>query len=291
MILKIVIVTLIILLVIVLFISKWENNHYIIKKYEIDTKLDKPVTFAFLSDFHCKEYGRNNERIIKELKDNNVDFICIGGDLLIGEKNASYKNAVNLLKGITKYWTVYYAYGNHEGRLERHEEKYGTKMKEYLRDIYEAIGDNKANIYFLKDKSVTLSQQNIIISGIDIDDEYYKKFRKQNMPEKYLEDKIGNPDNNAYNILLAHHPKYFNVYRKYGSDLVLSGHYHGGAVRIPGIGGIISTDGRIFPKNDRGIYKSDKTTMIVSGGLGGHTINIRVFNRPELVIVNLKNRC
>ena len=83
--------------------------------------------------------------------------------------------------------------------------------------------------------------------------------------------------------------EYFNIYSKDNIDLVFSGHAHGGQVRLPFIGGLYAPGQGLFPKYTRGIYKQNNTSMVVSRGLGNSIFPIRVFNRPELVVVTLKN--
>lgn len=87
---------------------------------------------------------------------------------------------------------------------------------------------------------------------------------------------------------MSHKPDFFNTYHKYGANLVLSGHNHGGTVRIPGRGGLISTDFKLFPKFSSGIFYEKDTIMVLTRGIGGHTINFRLFNKPEVVILNFR---
>ena len=98
---------------------------------------------------------------------------------------------------------------------------------------------------------------------------------------------VGENDKKLMNLMIAHNPIYFPSYKQWGADLVLSGHIHGGIIRIPGIGGLLSPDCTFFPKYDGGMFSEDGATMIVSRGLGTHTIPIRIFNPGELVCVDI----
>jgi predicted MPP superfamily phosphohydrolase len=91
-----------------------------------------------------------------------------------------------------------------------------------------------------------------------------------------------------YTVLLSHRPELFDVYVQNGVDLVLSGHAHGGQFRVPFLGGLVAPNQGLFPQYDGGVYKSGKTTMIVSRGIGNSAFPFRINNRPELVIVELK---
>ena len=90
-----------------------------------------------------------------------------------------------------------------------------------------------------------------------------------------------------YQILLAHHPGYMKEYLAYGADLILGGHYHGCVVQLPGIGGVISTNFTLFPKYSGGIYQEGEQTAVVSRGLGTHSVPLRLWNWPELIVLEL----
>ena len=108
------------------------------------------------------------------------------------------------------------------------------------------------------------------------------------MDPEHVEECLGKPEKEAFQILIAHNPVHFQAYRRWGADLVLSGHLHGGLVRIPGIGGVISPQFRIFPKYCGELTREKDSWIAVSKGLGSHTINIRLFNPAEVVVLHLK---
>ena len=97
-------------------------------------------------------------------------------------------------------------------------------------------------------------------------------------------------NDSTFNILLSHSPFDFEVFAEWGADLVLSGHVHGGLIRLPFIGGVLSPERTFFPKYDSGEYSIEDSTMIVSRGLGNGTINLRVFNNPEICVIELKSK-
>ena len=127
--------------------------------------------------------------------------------------------------------------------------------------------------------------------GLDLDLKYYPKLPYKNKKPIYsaqeMEEDLGTMDPARYNIILAHSPRYFNAYASSGADLVLSGHYHGGAVRIPKLGGVISPQFVFFPEYDKGVYKKENTEMIVSSGCGSHKVHLRLFNKPEVMVVDI----
>ena len=126
----------------------------------------------------------------------------------------------------------------------------------------------------------------LAIYGYVPDWKYYGHGRTPQMPVQEMKETLGEPAENAYRILLAHHPAYFETYAAWGADLTLAGHLHGGMVRIPGMGGVISPGWTLFPKYDHGIYHIEEKRMIVSAGLASHTIKLRINNPPELVVID-----
>lgn len=90
--------------------------------------------------------------------------------------------------------------------------------------------------------------------------------------------------------MIAHNPAHAKAYRDWGADLVVSGHFHGGIVRVPGVGGVITPQLRLFPRYDGGMYQDGKTTFVVSRGIGEHTLPVRLFNTPEVVVLNMKGK-
>ena len=110
------------------------------------------------------------------------------------------------------------------------------------------------------------------------------------METKEMEEHLGTADRRHFQILMAHNPDYFEDYVNWGADLVLSGHVHGGIMRLPVLGGVISPSYQIFPKYDAGIFSSGTGKMIISTGLGCHSIKIRLFNPPEIDVITLKRK-
>ena len=95
------------------------------------------------------------------------------------------------------------------------------------------------------------------------------------------------PEKEVFSLLIAHNPMDFPVYAAWGADLVVSGHLHGGCVRLPLLGGVVSPQLRLFPKYDRGEFALGKSRMVVGAGLGEHGIGIRLGNPRELPVIKL----
>lgn len=241
---------------------------------------------AFLTDLHSNSHGINNKTLIEAVRKQEPDFIMITGDMIIGEKDFNFNTSLQLIKELSDY-PIYYSLGNHEQKLSVYDETKDTTYVEYV----EAL--KKMGVSYLDNEQCFIQKKDDIlcITGLTIDMEYYNKVWKQRiMHDDYIESIVEPADKKAYNIVLAHNPQYFNQYSKWGADLVLSGHIHGGIIIFPYIGGMIAPSYRFFPHFDYGIFKQENSTMILSKGLGSHTIKIRINNKPELVIVELKGR-
>ena len=135
-------------------------------------------------------------------------------------------------------------------------------------------------------ETVKLDEVPVKLSGLEIPLGAYARFGKKDLPLKEITDRIGE-HGEEYQILFAHHPGYIQEYLEYGADLILSGHYHGGVMQLPGIGGVISPDFTLFPKYSGGIYREGTQTVVVSRGLGTHSVPVRLWNWPELIVLEL----
>lgn len=248
---------------------------YIISEYHIsntripDTLDHKKI--VVISDFHNACFGIDNSIIINDIKKINPCMIIISGDLINGDEFR--EDTLNFLDSLSKICRVYYSEGNHElAYKDKHPDDFYDKIKEkciYLEDEF-------------------IETDNIRIYGLCIGKEYYKRFFRPNMTLNYLSKKLGKVNRECYNILAAHTPAYLKQYSKWGADLVISGHYHGGFIRLPFIGGVISPQVELFPKHCGGHYRYDSTDCVVSKGLGMHTIPLRINNPRELVVVSFE---
>ncbi|MBP3462670.1 MAG: metallophosphoesterase [Tyzzerella sp.] len=240
----------------------------------------------FLTDLHNNCYGKENKRLLDAVRMQNPDLILIGGDMLVGKPELSTKVAEDFVCKLAEICPVYYANGNHEQRMKIYPEKFGTKYQVYTSSV------EKSGVQFLENEHVDLMFDGypIQIHGLEIPREGYKKFRKTFISLKQIEACIGKADLSKYQILLAHNPIYTDTYLEWGADLVLSGHLHGGIVRIPGLGGVITPQFRLFPKYSGELTVKDGKSVVVSKGLGTHTIKIRFLNPAEMIVLHMQGK-
>ena len=270
-----------------------ETHNFCVTRYSVRSKKmddleDEKIKIIFLSDLHNKEYGESNERLLRAIRQTFPDLILIGGDMLVGKEKATYGPALAFVEKLTAFCPVICANGNHDQRMKEEPEKYRSSYKEYRRML------RSKGVLFLENGNteVKVRGEKIRISGLELPLETYRKFRKEHVDGGTVEECLGfvpkEREDRDYQILLAHNPSYMEAYKEWGADLILSGHLHGGIARIPGIGGVITPQLFLFPKYSGEMTAEGEQTIIVSRGLGIHTINIRLFNMPEVILIELK---
>lgn len=276
------------LIIICFIIVLCDTNRFILKKYEFtNDKITGTFHFILLSDLHNKSFGKKNERLLKAIDERKPDAILCAGDILTAKPGKDFQVAAELMNRIAEKYPVYYGNGNHEYRLKIYPETYGNMAEEYENAL------NKNNMFRLINESQEIKEKNILIYGVEIEKEYYKRFHKETMDKEYISSLLGDIRKETCSILIAHNPEYFEQYAEYGADFVLAGHVHGGVAKIPFMGGVISPSLHIFPKYDGGIFKIKKqdgkiSTMILSRGLGCHTIPVRFLNPGELIEITIR---
>lgn len=278
----------IIIAIILLVYILHENRVFKVTRYTIYSDklkdLKEDINIVVLADLHNHVYGKENDTLIKAIEGEDPDIILVAGDLIVAKPNENMDVAIDLMQRLAKNYPIYYGLGNHEYRLKIYPKQYGDMYEKYLKAI------QNENIHVLDNKSAKITVKNTILNiyGLEIEREYYQRFVKTELPLGYVDSLMGSANQQEYNILLAHNPKYFLSYAKWGADLTLAGHIHGGLIRIPYLGGLASPQVEFFPKYDGGLFREGESTMILSRGLGTHTINVRVNNRAELVSIRLK---
>lgn len=258
-----------------------------VTRYSIETeKLSENFSgyrFVVMSDLHSNVYGIDLHEVNRIIKAEKPDAILMAGDMFNGAVKDDPIQVLKYIKTLAGHYPVFFANGNHEYRMKLDTETFDDRyyvIRNYL---------SEAGVVFLEDETITLEKENasILLSGVEIDSVFYKKTDTPKMGKSLIDHHLGNCHREYYNVLLAHNPAFFKRYAGWGADLVVSGHVHGGTVRLPGVGGLMSTNIELFPEYDSGMYNHRDSMMMVSRGMGAHTINIRVNNNPEVVILNI----
>lgn len=228
-----------------------------------------------LSDVHSKLFGDRQGRLVRKVAKLEPNLIVVTGDL-VDARRYNAENSLILMRELTALAPVYYVTGNHESRSGRYEE-----LEEGL---------TRLGVHVMRNASerIKLGDGYIRLAGVDDPTFNRQSFTNSGSVEEGIRQALDGADREEeYTILLSHRPELFEVYAYNGIDLAFSGHAHGGQVRLPFLGGLIAPNQGLLPKYDGGKYESGGTTMIVSRGLGNSIAPQRLFNRPELVLVEL----
>lgn len=278
-----------ILLILVAVLLLWngiENHIFTVHYYKVeDNKIPKAFQgcrLLYLVDLHNTTYGRYNERLKRAIEKQNPDYVLVGGDFL-SRSCRDFDAAIDLLVFLSQRYPTYFVNGNHETRMKVHDQMYHNVYSDFMTMA------KGLSCQFLSNESMVLEREGgqIVLDGLELPEEYFKKRDFRTLPLKDMTKALGRCDASRYHILLAHSPNYFDTYARWGADLTLCGHNHGGMARIPFIGGVLSPQVGFFPKYTKGCYQKDGKKMIVSAGLGSHTIKVRYFNPPELLVITL----
>lgn len=234
-----------------------------------DEKIDKPIKLVFISDLHGCNYGLKQRNLLDPIDSIKPDAVLLGGDIYDGILS---ENVTDVLEGIRDY-PVFYVTGNHE-----------IWSGDYILFI-EELESYGVKILAGASETLNIRGQEIQIAGVD-DPSVASSYQMDTTMTKQLESL--HVDEDLYTILLAHRPEEIHRYNNYGFDLVLSGHAHGGQWRIPFlINGVLAPNQGFFPKYAGGYYKEER--LIVGRGLAKETTRVpRIFNRPELLVINIK---
>lgn len=280
--LDIIFLILVIVVILLLWLMIYDTNRFVTIRYTVsDSRIQKEFRAVLLADLHNKSFGKDNEALITAIDELQPDMILVAGDMLTAKPGADFKVAIELMGRLSARYPVYYGNGNHEYRAGIYPEKYGDMYENYNRQLSEM------GIHPLVNTAVKPEEYGVSIYGLEIAREYYKRFQRPHMSVEYMNGVLGQADESAYKIVLAHNPEYFETYAAWGADLVLSGHVHGGMVRVPFCGkGVVSPNISFFPKYDGGSFVVGNSRMLLSRGLGTHTIPVRLFNPGELVCID-----
>jgi uncharacterized protein len=267
------------LLVLLIWFCYWQNNSIEISYIQYKNA-DIPGAFngyriLQISDLHNKSFGKNQSKLIAKINKCKPDIIVITGDLVDCHR-LNISLAMDFVKQAVTIAPVYYVAGNHE----RWSQVY-TIIKEQLIELGVTVLDNESVIVKRGDGQISITglmDPNFLLSN-------NQSTNVINDTLRLLKDK----ETSDFNILLSHRPELIDIYENEKYDLVFSGHAHGGQFRLPILGGFYAPNQGFNPKYTSGLYNKNDTTMIVSRGLGNSVIPIRLFNRPELIVVTLAN--
>ena len=261
----------------------WGNTSIQTTKISINSE-KVPTSFngfriVQVSDLHNAEFGENQSKLLQTVKNISPDMIAVTGDL-IDSSHTDVEKAMDFINGAVKIAPVYYVTGNHEAWTDKYE-----NLKEQM---------TKSGVIILSDQGITIKRDGSLIRLLGLNDPDFTikhdMFGEDAaMIDTKLKDMQKQSVNGEYTILLSHRPELFDVYVTNNVDLVLSGHAHGGQIRLPFIGELVAPNQGLFSKYTAGVYEKNQTNMVVSRGLGNSIAPVRINNCPELVVITLSS--
>lgn len=237
------------------------NNLITVTRYKVESGKapERGVKIAHLSDLHGKSFGRGNRRLLKKMTKEQPDLIVVTGDIIHKYRDRDISVALSAVSELCKIAPVYYVSGNHEMRSTRY-----RTLKEQL----------------IKAGATVLDGECVQACGINLAGVNCAKIKGGGY--------FSLCGSEGFNVLLAHLPQYIDRYALAGYDLALTGHAHGGQWRIPFTKiGIYSPGQGLFPKYASGMHSCGNMRQVISRGLGNSQCPLRLFNRPEIVVVEI----
>lgn len=265
------------------FITKIDVTKYTISNEKIPEEFNG-FKIVQLSDFHSQGYRDTTEKLISKVKDINPDIIVMTGDMVSWDME-DIEEVKILIKSLVEVYPIHYIDGNHEHLAEISRPGRYVAFNEFMQELGVTTIKNDYVEIYKGNKSINLYGINLPLDGAT--GLYVNRFQ---LEENYVEKTLSEANKEKFNILLAHTPTFIKQYSQWGADLVLSGHMHGGIVRIPFTNiGLLSPGRTIFPRYAAGKFKVNDTTMIVNRGIGTSSFKLRVFNNPEIAVITLKS--
>jgi len=223
-----------------------------------------------LADLHSREYGIENSDLIAQIDRLEPDLILMVGDMMSMDDDADV--FLNLSEKLTQIAPVYCCLGNHEAGIV-----YNTDTP-----LAESLKASGVHLLINQAEEITVNRTRFLIGGLGTPQTY------ENQGKAFVEEF---KEGSAFRILLCHWPDLCaSVLTGTEIDLGISGHYHGGQVRLPWIGGLYHKDTGLFPEYSGGMYKIGSGTLFVSRGMGGHSELPRINNPPELAVIDINGR-
>ena len=258
------------------------NTHISTTSYSVALQnLGSSVRVILLSDLHGKSFGRENSRLIAKIEEQTPDVIFLDGDMIDrSADSADVQELLRLIKRLHEIAPVYFAPGNHELEYMQTDTSLLTQVAEACAVV---VNDSYAD--------VTIAGQPLRIGGIMGHAFYFGRSEEEFSSSPEYQFLKAFEDTDVPKICLAHMPDTFifnGAYNSWNVDLVLSGHTHGGLIRLPFIGGMYAPMQGWFPEYDRGYFLlGEHMQMVISAGLSGHGVIPRINNPPEIVVIDL----
>lgn len=258
-----------------IYIFLYVNNHWIVTT-ELTYESEKvPAGFdgyriTQITDLHDAQFGENQQQLIHKVQATNPDVIFITGDV-IDSRRYDLERSMQAVRQLVDIADVYYVLGNHEVATNK------------MTEIYEAL--SALGVHVLANDAVNFERGGERLAIVGIEDPLMGK----NVSDM-LDIALTDVDADTFTLLLSHRPEQFEAYVEKEMDVVFTGHAHGGQVRLPFVGGLVAPTQGILPKYTAGVFEEAETYMIVNRGLGNSIFPYRIFNLPEIIVLQLQEK-
>lgn len=231
-----------------------------------------------VSDFHNSRFGRKSKKLLRKIEEADGDVIFYTGDV-IDRRTPNLKRSVNFINKMAEMLPTYFVTGNHEAHYKDYKKLYNVIEKSGVSNISRRSlrlynGDEYINLFGMED---------LWFYGDENDPQVHEIFNRIIQTRMISIGRDGN-----FTILLSHRPELFDMYSHQPIDLVFAGHAHGGQIRLPVVKALYSPQQGVLPRYTEGMHSKDGTSMVVSRGIGNSRFPFRVFNHPEIIVVELK---
>lgn len=256
------------------------ERSFVCTSYTISGCVENEIRIVHLTDLHNKQFGEGNSQLLDSIQTFAPNLICMTGDM-INRDDPEIQITLEFVSGLTEIAPVYYGYGNHETSWER---QFGGSLRQSLEEAGAIVVDNGY-------VETECNETTVRIGGYA---GYYRQpgmlTKDAELAEKEILFAEAFEDTSLYKILLCHIPTAWldwGYMNQYAVDLVLCGHYHGGQIRIPGIGGVYAPYVGLFPSYTKGLFQGEKATVVLSAGLGSARFLPRINNPGEIVFITI----
>lgn len=229
-----------------------------------------------LTDLHNKSFGSEQKKLIEKVENAAPDVIFFTGDLIDSETK-DMRESLILMEQLVSLAPTYFVTGNHE---------WWSGNFEVLEEELKAL-----EVRVLRNEAVEITEGKETIQLLGTDDPAHTEYTRsdEEIIQENIQEARADIEESRFKILLSHRPEVFSVYADYEFSLVFSGHAHGGQVRLPFFGALAAPQQGLFPAYTAGAYTENNTTMVVGRGLGNSVIPVRIFNRPEIIVMTLES--
>lgn len=251
------------------------NNQWIVTT-ELTYESEKvPASFdgyrvAQITDLHDAKFGEEQRQLVEKVRATNPDVIFITGDI-VDSRRYDLERSMQAVRQLVAIADVYYVLGNHEVALNR------------VSEIYEVM--TEAGVHVLANDAVNFERDGQRLAIVGIED----PLMGRSVPDM-LDTALDDVHADTFTLLLSHRPEQFESYVAQEMDVVFTGHAHGGQVRLPFVGGLVAPGQGFLPKYTAGIIEKNETFMVVNRGLGNSLFPYRIFNLPEVIVLELQTK-